>query len=341
MAIFKCGGRYRLDGNGKPYCTYESEEGWTGRCPGCRLPFDVHKIGADKRAADNAEEFSLSHKGPPKPPVPRFSTQIPWLDQALGGGLIKGSLVIISGPPGTGKTTLLLQAGAGIVRETDRPVLYISGEQGRDRVVGNAERVGVGEAKLYIIGKEHDGADMHQVIAYAERYRPGVIVVDSLGTAFVPTCGGEPGKTSQCIAVTQYLLDYCTREKVSCIIVAHVNKDGELAGPEAAAHLVDTVLELDPAERRDEDNEVVPETKDIIKLRVEKNRDGGKGLEFYFKMTATGLVQAEKPVLKKKRRDDEDEDAGDSKRDRKVVDFVALRREREREKVTEKDESTP
>jgi len=284
MALtFVCSGKDR------GVCDYEADRRWTGRCPvdkgGCGQFYKINVKG-------NAEEksrTSLAALGVRE--VKRISTGIPEVDKVLGGGMVAGSTIVISGPPGTGKSTLLVTI-ADRVAKGGKKVLYTSGEQTADDVGLIAQRVGALNPDVEVLGNTGDCYKMAEVI---EEIKPELLIVDSIQTAFLEDVEAAEGSSAQVTASINFLTALGKREKLCLIIVSHVNKDGDIAGPKTLEHLVDTLTEFDPYEAVDEDGDVDESTKNWRMLTSGKNRNGPSGISEMFEMTDKGIV----PVRKK------------------------------------------
>lgn len=288
MAVFKCAGRKRFDDEGDQLCTYEATKKWTGKCPGCGRYWDVEKIGSDKKVAERATLASLENA----PTKPRILTNIPEVDRVLNGGIPEGSALIISGPPGIGKTTLLLSI-VDKIASASKKVIYSSGEQSKDDIAGFAHRLNINSPYVTVLG--HEG-DIYKIAAEVEASHAKVLIVDSIQKAFCDNIRAEPGSAAQCAAVANFIVDWGKANGIITLIVSHINKDGDLAGPKAAEHLVDGTLEFDPAQEMDSDGEPTEESKNWRKLTSgSKFRIGPSYVTETFNMTNEGI----KPVKKK------------------------------------------
>lgn len=297
MAKYKCSGRNRLTDDGEAFCLYEANKRWLGRCPGCGRFYDIVKTGANK-----STKATLATLGTIKPKK-RISTGIDGVDLVLGGeeatgrGIVKGSSIFISGEPGLGKSTLLLTVANNVAATHKKGVVYASGEQSVDDIAMVSQRIGATHPNVRVIGNE---GDIYKITEECEVNKPELLVVDSLQTAHCPDSKAEEGSSEQCKAVTNYLTAWCKRENVAAIIVCHVDKEGNLAGPKSAEHLVDVVLEFDPAV----DAEKTPivfgtddDKKKLAKLTsMSKNRFGATGVEAYLLVTKEGIKAGEKPA---------------------------------------------
>lgn len=288
MAVYCCSSTKRNDDAGQPLCTYEAEKPWRSWCPGCGRYTNILKIGAEKVP----ERTTFASFADAKP-QPRILTGDAGADEVLGGGFVAGCSVVISGPPGCGKSTWAARLASNVARITGKPVLYASGEQGADAVGGIAQRIGAIDPNVVVLGEQ---GNVYEIVSQAEDLKPVLLVVDSISMAYCDDNErADIGSSEQIKAATMYLTSFCTNKKVALLIVAHVNKDGDLAGPKVMEHMVDTILELDPAEVLDEDGEVIEKTRDRVTLTSGKNRNGRRGVVTMYKMTGTGL----EPVKKK------------------------------------------
>src|SRR5580765_103920 len=250
---------------------------WFGKCPGCNafgtLIEDV--VGGP------------SAKSPPQPilrlvdveatEASRITTGVPELDRVLGGGLVPGSLVLVGGEPGVGKSTLLLSALAEMSKE--RRALLVTGEESVAQVKLRAERLGGGE-KVEILAE----TELETVLATLEAERPDVCVIDSVQTLYSSEVGSAPGSVAQVREAAGRLMRAAKELCVATILVGHVTKDGSVAGPRVLEHLVDCVLQFEGD--RYHAHRV---------LRATKNRFGSTNELGVFEMTGTGLVGVPDP----------------------------------------------
>lgn len=208
----------------------------------------------------------------------RLDTKIGELNRVLGGGLVKGSLVLISGEPGIGKSTLILQAALNIAEEYGN-VLYITGEESAEQIKIRADRVSEkSNDRLYVLAE----TNLTAALTAAEKIKPVFLVVDSIQTMFVEGLTQSQGSVSQVRAASAVLMEYCKKSNVPVFIVAHINKTGDLAGPKIIEHLVDCVLQFNG--ERD---------KDLRILRSFKNRFGTTSEIGGFDMGESGLLELE------------------------------------------------
>jgi DNA repair protein RadA/Sms len=209
----------------------------------------------------------------------RLPSGIDELDRVLGGGIVPGSMVLLGGEPGIGKSTLLLQAAANVAR-TIGPVLYSSGEESEHQVKSRGERLGVGRAPLYLLAE----TCLERILDEARRLRPALLVVDSIQTVFSLKLQSAPGSIGQVREAATQLLFAAKGHNVPTFLVGHVTKDGSLAGPKALEHVVDTVLYFEG--ERHHSHRVV---------RAVKNRFGAISELGVFEMTGGGLRAVPNP----------------------------------------------
>jgi DNA repair protein RadA/Sms len=265
-------------------CGHESPK-WHGRCPGCG---EWNTMTEEKRASAPAGRATSSRSpGRALTPVPlgqveaprvkRLSTGIGELDRVLGGGLVPGSLVLIGGAPGIGKSTLTTEALANLAA-AGRKVLYVSGEESAAQVKLRAERLGSHALGVPIVAD----TDLDSVLATLEAERPEVCVVDSVQVLYDPALTGAPGSVSQVREVAGRLMRAAKERGIATLLVGHVTKEGSLAGPRVLEHLVDCVLSFEGERERT-----------YRTLRALKNRFGSTNEVGVFEMHEQGLVEVE------------------------------------------------
>ncbi|HYM25392.1 MAG TPA: DNA repair protein RadA [Vicinamibacterales bacterium] len=209
----------------------------------------------------------------------RLTTGIGEFDRVLGGGIVPGSLVLLGGEPGIGKSTLLLQAAANIAGAIG-PVLYASGEESEHQIKSRGERLNVGRAPLYLLAE----TCLERILEEIDRVKPALVVVDSVQTVFSLKFQSAPGSIGQVREAATQLLFTAKGRNVPTFLVGHVTKDGSLAGPKALEHVVDTVLYFEG--ERHHSHRVV---------RAVKNRFGAISELGVFEMTSTGLRPVPNP----------------------------------------------
>ena len=265
-------------------CGHESPK-WHGRCPGCG---EWNTMTEEKRASAPAGRprtaGSSSRALTPvplgeveAPKVERLKTGIGEFDRVLGGGLVPGSLVLIGGAPGIGKSTITTAALANLSAAGQR-VLYVSGEESAAQVRLRAERLGRHALGVPIVAD----TDVESVIATLEAERPDVCVVDSVQVLYDPALTGAPGSVSQVREVAGRLMRTAKERGIATLLVGHVTKEGSLAGPRVLEHLVDCVLSFEGERERT-----------YRTLRALKNRFGSTNEVGVFEMHEQGLVEVE------------------------------------------------
>jgi DNA repair protein RadA/Sms len=254
---------------------------WQGRCPACQewnclveTTVTVAKNAVGPRLdTSNAPQELLKIQ---KDSYSRTAFPIEELNRVLGGGLVAGSVVLISGDPGIGKSTLLLQISDAITRNKNGQVVYVSGEESSQQLKMRAERLGVTGGGLYI----YPETNMENVMARLENMEPNLVVVDSVQTVYLEDMTGAPGSIGQIRECTLRLLRWAKKSGVPVFISGHVTKDGAIAGPKALEHIVDVVLYLEG------------ESFNSYRiLRSAKNRFGSTNEVGVFEMCGTGLVE--------------------------------------------------
>ncbi len=257
---------------------------WQGKCESCNEWNTIVQEASTESAPKGlgrgkGQVIVLTPVRSDAPSPPRMVTGISELDRALGGGLVPGSAVLIGGDPGIGKSTILLQATASLSSKSIDCV-YISGEEAPAQIGMRAERLGLSEAPLVL------GADtnVRNIITTLEERRPGLVVIDSIQTMFVDTVESAPGSVSQVRASAQELIRFAKRRGCAMLLVGHVTKEGQIAGPRVLEHMVDTVLYFE-GERGHQ----------FRILRAVKNRFGGTDEIGVFEMTDRGLQEVPNP----------------------------------------------
>jgi len=261
---------------------------WLGRCPDCgawntfveERPVDASPgAGAHRYATAGSTSGARRYADIRVEHHARLSTAIDEFDRVLGGGIVPGSLVLLGGEPGIGKSTLLLQAAANVAR-TVGPVLYSSGEESEHQVKSRGERLGVGDAPLFLLAE----TCLERILEEIARLKPALVVVDSIQTVFSLKFQSAPGSIGQVREAATQLLFTAKAQNLPIFLVGHVTKEGSLAGPKALEHVVDTVLYFEG--ERHHSHRVV---------RAVKNRFGAVSELGVFEMTAAGLRQVPNP----------------------------------------------
>jgi DNA repair protein RadA/Sms len=262
---------------------------WLGRCADC----GAWNALVEERVADSAGSSAVGHRYASASGASlaqlyadidieqhaRISTGIDEFDRVLGGGIVPGSLMLLGGEPGIGKSTLLLQAAANLAR-TVGPVLYSSGEESEHQVKSRGERLAVGKAPLYLLAE----TCLERILEEIARLKPALVIVDSIQTVFSLKFQSAPGSIGQVREAATQLLFMAKSQNVPTFLVGHVTKDGSLAGPKALEHVVDTVLYFEG--ERHHSHRVV---------RAVKNRFGAVSELGVFEMTSGGLRPVPNP----------------------------------------------
>lgn len=264
-------------------CGYEAP-GWLGKCPECLTFGSITKISEQLKDTKHASSISSGNKPRLMKDIQvnqdiRFDTGIYELNRVLGGGLVKGSLTLISGDPGIGKSTLLLQVANSISHKYGN-VLYISGEESEEQIKLRAERVSSVSNSLYVLSE----TDINVIQNYIEEYKPVFVVIDSIQTMYNPDIPSAPGSIVQVRECANQFMKSGKTQKIPIFIVAHVTKQGDVAGPRLLEHVVDTVLSFE-GERFHE----------LRILRAIKNRFGRTSEIAVFSMEQSGLVEIKNP----------------------------------------------
>ncbi len=259
---------------------------WAGRCEACGAWNSIVEDAglaagpAGKtlgRARGRAVE--LSDLGASDPVTPRGASGIAELDRVLGGGLVPASAILVGGDPGIGKSTLLLQAAAAYARR-GAGVIYVSGEEAAAQIRMRAGRLGLADAPLRLAAE----TNLRDILTTLEAERPDLAVIDSIQTMWVDHVDSAPGSVSQVRATAHELVGFAKRRGVAVILVGHVTKDGQIAGPRVVEHMVDTVLYFE-GERGHQ----------FRILRAVKNRFGPADEIGVFEMTGAGLAEVSNP----------------------------------------------
>lgn len=265
-------------------CGYETPK-WLGKCPACgqwdtmqehiekkdpvgrasSSPVGISKIAQRLNEVDSGEEL-------------RFSTGMGELDRVLGGGAVVGSLVLVGGAPGIGKSTLLLQICNSLC--AGRKVLYVSGEESERQLKLRAQRIGVMPEALYILSETR----LSDIIAAVNALQPDILIVDSIQTLYNELNESTPGSVSQVKDCTMSMMQLSKSQGLTVFVVGHINKDGAIAGPKVLEHMVDCVLyfEGDP-------------NSSYRLLRAAKNRFGSTNEIGVFEMGDSGLIEVPNP----------------------------------------------
>ena len=272
-------------------CGHE-EPRWFGRCPGCQAWNTASEAPAARKsgafAGESRRRWAPAGAAPPAPrelsgvavlETPRQPTGLAELDRVLGGGLVPGSLLLVGGDPGIGKSTLVLQVACALAA-SGRSVLYVAGEESEEQVRMRAQRLGESPPGLLILCE----TDLESVLSAAQSARPDVLVVDSIQTLARSDLDGGPGSVTQVRECGLALLQLAKATRTVVFLIGHVTKEGAVAGPRVLEHMVDAVVYLEGERYHD-----------ARILRAAKNRFGSTHELGVFEMTEGGLVEVANP----------------------------------------------
>ena len=260
---------------------------WSGRCDDCgewntiveEVAISASGPGKASLGAQRGTAMVLSDLGSNEAPPPRTQSGIGELDRVLGGGLVPASALLVGGDPGIGKSTLLLQAASDFASKGLKTI-YVSGEEASAQVRMRASRLGLTEAPVKLATE----TNLRDILTTLEAERPALAIIDSIQTMWADTVGSAPGSVSQVRAAAHELTSFAKRMGISVILVGHVTKDGQIAGPRVVEHMVDTVLYFE-GERGHQ----------FRILRAVKNRFGPADEIGVFEMTGKGLAEVLNP----------------------------------------------
>lgn len=265
-------------------CGYESPK-WMGKCPACN---EWNSFYEEKVVSNSSSGASLGKKKEISKPIElnkiegktesKISTGFNELDRVLGGGLVNGSLILLGGEPGIGKSTLILQICNKI--KTDGKVLYISGEESGEQIKLRADRLGIKNDNLLFLSETNIENIEDNILSI----NPKLVIIDSIQTMYSEEITSAPGSVSQVREITAKIMRTCKENAITTILIGHVTKDGNIAGPRVLEHMVDTVLYLE-GERYFS----------YRMLRGVKNRFGSTNEIGMFEMAAEGLEEITDP----------------------------------------------
>lgn len=284
-AKYRCAGSKRKP----PQCDYEAVTFWLGRCPRCGQRYDALPIGRDTDLKNAPINLGMARDAPRREYI---STGIPELDKVFGGGLVLGCTYLISGPRGTGKSTLLTQVCGGFVKSCGHTVFYASGEDNQEGMFAYAQRLGVFDEKIGLFG-DPSNVDIDLVLEQATQLKAKLIILDSIQTAEFSDIETEAGNQAQMNAVAQMLTSHAKKHKIAIIIISHLNKDGEtIKVSTTVEHLVDLIMLINHhppiPNRRGHANRAA---KKIRVLSIsEKSRLGDADVIGMLEMTAEGML---------------------------------------------------
>lgn len=264
-----------------------TEAKWLGKCPACGQWDTLVEEMPVPEKLQKAYLPESATKSVPKPltkvveqETERLATGIREFDRVLGGGLVPGSLVLLGGTPGIGKSTILLDAG---IRFAQRGIttLYVSGEESEEQTALRAKRLGGASDKLFVM----TATDLDGILLQTAQMQPKILVIDSIQTMYNSELDGAAGSVGQVRECTAKLLQFAKTTGIAVLIIGHVTKDGNIAGPRLLEHMVDVVLQFEG-----------DRSYSFRILRALKNRFGSTGESGIFSMEANGLVQVDNPA---------------------------------------------
>ncbi len=266
-------------------CGYQSAK-WLGKCPSCNQwnTLDETLLKEEKKTASSASRpasaiKAVSRLNQIKTDIEiRYNTGLSELDRVLGGGLVKGSLVLVGGDPGIGKSTLLLQMCQSL--SVSKKILYVSGEESERQIKLRAERLGVDSENLYLVSE----TDVATILECINQVEPDIVIIDSIQTMNCEEITSASGSVPQVREATNAFMRVAKQRDISMFIVGHVTKDGALAGPRVLEHMVDCVLYFEGDKQSS-----------FRILRAVKNRFGSTNEIGVFEMANTGLLEVENP----------------------------------------------
>jgi len=262
-------------------CGYESIQ-WLGKCPSCgswntfseEFEKKTKTKSSSSKISSSEKLFNINERVDLK--TFRVKTGISEFDRVLGGGLIQGSVILIAGDPGIGKSTLVLQA----VSKLNNKVIYVTGEESLEQISLRASRLKIQNENLFILPE----TNLNLILEIFEREAPSVVVIDSIQTIYREELDGSPGTIGQIRECTASLMEYAKKNNVAVIIIGHITKDGLIAGPKALEHIVDTVIQFSGEKNYS-----------FRILRAIKNRFGSTNEIGIFEMQENGLKEVENP----------------------------------------------
>ncbi len=262
-------------------CGYKTLK-WMGKCPECKS-WETFKETIEPKKSKSKKSKTLEPKYLSEVSVKeegRFKTGISEFDRVMGGGVVSGSMVLVSGDPGIGKSTLLLMISGVLSRSLK--VLYVSGEESLNQIKMRAERLDLGDEKLLTISE----TDIGSIISLVKYEKPDVVIIDSIQTMALSDSGGVPGSVSLVREITSELMEIAKKNDITVFVVGHITKAGNIAGPMTLEHMVDVVLFMEGDDAHS-----------FRLLRSKKNRFGSTDEVGIFDMDEKGLKEVSNPSL--------------------------------------------
>ena len=252
---------------------------WNGQCPSCNEwgTLGEFKVSKDRKIINQKSEKPIDLKSVYNTPqLERFLTKINEIDRVLGGGILPGSIILLGGNPGIGKSTLALQ----LLSKLKKISLYVSAEESKDQVAIRADRLLIDSSHVHISSENNIDYILDQCV----QLKPSLLIIDSIQTIYNDRLDALPGSVSQIRECGQQLLQFAKQNNTSILIIGHVTKEGTIAGPKMLEHMVDTVLYLEGDDRQDHRI-----------LRSDKNRFGNTHEVGIFQMEVNGLTEVSNP----------------------------------------------
>ena len=252
---------------------------WNGQCPSCNEwgTLSEFKVSKDRKIINQKSEKPIDLKSAYNTPqLERFLTKINEIDRVLGGGILPGSIILLGGNPGIGKSTLALQ----LLSKLKKISLYVSAEESKDQVAIRADRLLIDSSHVHISSENNIDYILDQCV----QLKPSLLIIDSIQTIYNDRLDALPGSVSQIRECGQQLLQFAKQNNTSILIIGHVTKEGTIAGPKMLEHMVDTVLYLEGDDRQDHRI-----------LRSDKNRFGNTHEVGIFQMEVNGLTEVSNP----------------------------------------------
>ena len=252
---------------------------WNGQCPSCNEwgTLSEFKVSKDRKIINQKSEKPIDLKSAYNTPqLERFLTKINEIDRVLGGGILPGSIILLGGNPGIGKSTLALQ----LLSKLKKISLYVSAEESKDQVAIRADRLLIDSSRVHISSENNIDYILDQCV----QLKPSLLIIDSIQTIYNDRLDALPGSVSQIRECGQQLLQFAKQNNTSILIIGHVTKEGTIAGPKMLEHMVDTVLYLEGDDRQDHRI-----------LRSDKNRFGNTHEVGIFQMEVNGLTEVSNP----------------------------------------------
>ena len=252
---------------------------WNGQCPSCNEwgTLSEFKVSKDRKIINQKSEKPIDLKSAYNTPqLERFLTKINEIDRVLGGGILPGSIILLGGNPGIGKSTLALQ----LLSKLKKISLYVSAEESKDQVAIRADRLLIDSSRVHISSENN----IDYILDQCAQLKPSLLIIDSIQTIYNDRLDALPGSVSQIRECGQQLLQFAKQNNTSILIIGHVTKEGTIAGPKMLEHMVDTVLYLEGDDRQDHRI-----------LRSDKNRFGNTHEVGIFQMEVNGLTEVSNP----------------------------------------------